>query len=265
MKRITHLLVLLGMSISLGGFAHADTLRLADGSEIEGTFLGGDSREIRFLTSEGLSRAWSISDVAGVAFTSGQQQAPTVASAAATSRPSSPARERASEPRVTVPVDTAITVRLIDSIDTDRTGVAERFRASIDDPVVVGGNVTIPRGADATVQVMRVDQAGTLAGSDEVAIKLFDITVDGRTYEVAGNYAEVKTDGKGKQTAKTTALTTGIGAVLGGILGGGKGAAIGAGAGAGTGVAVSSARGKRLRVPSETRLEFVLRAPLPID
>jgi len=265
MKKIRHLVVLLGLCTSLGGFALADTLRLADGSEVEGTFLGGDSREIRFLTADGYSRTLAISEVASVSFVSGQQQSHSPAAVTTKTRTWSPAAERASEPRVTVPVDTAITVRLIDSINTDYTGVGERFRASIDDPVVVGDNVTIPRGADATVQVMRVSQAGTLKGSDEVALKLFDITVDGRVYEVAGSSAEVKTDGKGKQTAKTTALTTGIGAVLGGIIGGGKGAAIGAGAGAGTGVAVSSARGKRLRVPSETRLEFVLRAPLPIN
>ena len=74
----------------------------------------------------------------------------------------------------------------------------------------------------------------------------------------------MKTGGKGKSTAKTTAVTTGIGAALGAILGGGKGAAIGAGVGAGAGVAVSASRGKRLSIPSETRLDFVLRAPLPM-
>jgi hypothetical protein len=30
-------------------------------------------------------------------------------------------------------------------------------------------------------------------------------------------------------------------------------------------VAVSAARGKTLRIPSETRLDFELRAPLPVD
>ena len=155
-------------------------------------------------------------------------------------------------------------MRLIDSIDADITGEGERFRASIDDPLVVDNQVVIPRNADATVQVVRVEQSGRISGSDEVSLKLFDITVDGRSYEIATNYAEVKTGGKGKSTAKTTAVTTGIGAALGAIFGGGKGAAIGAGAGAGAGVAVSAARGKRLSIPSETRLDFVLRAPLPM-
>ena len=104
-----------------------------------------------------------------------------------------------------------------------------------------------------------------LKGSDEVALKLFDVTVGGKAYELATNYAEVKSSGKGASTAKTTAVTTGVGAALGGIFGGGKGAAIGAGAGAGTGVAISAARGKTLKIPSESRLDFVLRAPLPLN
>jgi hypothetical protein len=154
---------------------------------------------------------------------------------------------------------------MIDSIDTDVTGAGERFRASIDDPVIVDGKVAIPRGADATVQVMRVEQSGRISGSDEIALKLYDVTIDRRPYEVATEYAEVKGEGQGKRTAKTTAVTTGVGAALGAIIGGGKGAAIGAGAGAATGVAVSAARGKTLRIPSETRLDFELRAPLPVD
>jgi hypothetical protein len=154
---------------------------------------------------------------------------------------------------------------MIDSIDTDVTGAGERFRASIDDPVVVDGKVVIPRNADATVQVMRVEQAGRISGSDEIALKLYDVTVNGRSYEAATNYAEVKGAGQGKSTAKTTAVTTGVGAALGAIIGGGKGAAIGAGAGAATGVAVSATRGKTLRIPSETRLDFELRSPLAVE
>jgi hypothetical protein len=50
-----------------------------------------------------------------------------------------------------------------------------------------------------------------------------------------------------------------LGAIIGGIAGGGKGAAIGAGAGAATGAGVELATsGQRVRVPSETRLTFVL-------
>ena len=261
---ILSLAVLFGLSSLL----MADILRLRNGDVVEGTYLGGASRTVKFIDSDGHVKTYEISEVDGIRFRSGasaEVRAPTTRTRRA--RRQTAARSQASGPDemgLTVPAGTLITIRTIDSIDTDITGAGERFRASIDDPVVVEGQVVIPRGADATIQVMRVEQSGRVAGSDEVALKFFDVTVEGRIYEVASNYAEVKTRGKGKQTAKTTALTTGIGAALGAIIGGGKGAAIGAGAGAGTGIAVSAARGRRLRIPSETRLDFELRSPLPL-
>ena len=253
--------------------AAADTLRLNNGSEHEGTFLGGDARTIRFLDSAGNVQNYSIGDVEGIRFGSAQVSAPAAPQAPRAPRapasPSTPPRAAAAtEPArtsgMTIPAGTVVTVRMIDSIDSDITGEGERFRASIDDPIVVDNQVVVPRNADATVQVVRVNQAGAVKGADEVSLKIFDITVDGKSYELATNYAEVKSSGKGKSTAKTTALTTGVGAALGAIFGGGKGAALGAGAGAGAGVAVSASRGRRLRIPSETRLDFVLRAPLPM-
>ena len=244
--------------------AAADTLELKSGQTVDGTFIGGETRSIRFLDSSGNVATYSVADVASISFASvAAAPAPRPAPAPrASSATSAPAPRAASG--VTIPAGTVVTVRLIDSIDSDITGEGERFRASIDDPIVVDNRVVIPRNADATVQVVRVEQSGRIKGSDEISLKLFDITVDGRPYEIASNYAEVKTAGKGKRTAKTTALTTGVGAALGAIFGGGKGAAIGAGTGAGVGVAVSAARGKRLSIPSETRLDFVLRAPLPM-
>jgi hypothetical protein len=274
----------------LGGVLIADTLRLTNGTRVSGTYLGGDTRQVKFLEADGRTKSYNVSDIEGIDFTAADSSAVTAPSAASPSfsAPAAPARA-ASSPApastasaapaasrtiapppapaaaITIPSGTMITVRMIDSIDTDVTGAGERFRASIDDPVIVDGKVAIPRGADATVQVMRVEQSGRISGSDEIALKLYDVTIDRRPYEVATEYAEVKGEGQGKRTAKTTAVTTGVGAALGAIIGGGKGAAIGAGAGAATGVAVSAARGKTLRIPSETRLDFELRAPLPVD
>ena len=46
----------------------ADTLRLNNGSELEGTFLGGDARTVRFLDSAGNVQSHSIGDVEGIPF-----------------------------------------------------------------------------------------------------------------------------------------------------------------------------------------------------
>ena len=260
--------------LSTAALLRADELRLHNSTTVTGSFVGGNTRSLRFIGDDGELRTYSVGDIENIRFLS--TASTTVPYAPAPSRaPATPARAQrplraaASAPQhqhsATIPGGTVITVRLIDSIDADVTGAGERFRASIDDPITIGGQIVIPRGADATVQVVRVEQAGKISGSDEIALKLYDIVVNGKQYELATNYAEVKGKGQGKRTAKTTAITTGVGAVLGGIFGGGKGAAIGAGAGAGAGIAVSAARGKNLRIPSESRLDFVLRAPLGIE
>ena len=243
---------LLAWALSVTGFALADELTLTNGDVISGTYVGGDARVVRFIGPTGKVETYFVSELSAIRFVTSLGVPPAAA-------PSPAAR---STTNVTVPAGTVITVRLIDAIDADLTGIGERFRASIDDPVTVGGRIVIPRYADATVQVMRVSQSGAVKGSDELALKLYDITVGGRAYSIATNYAELKGKGKGRKTARNAVIGSVGGAVLGGILGGGKGAAIGAAAGAGTGVAVAAARGTKLHISSESRLRFVLRAPL---
>lgn len=255
MKRIFCLVSI--CAFLLTALAPADEVRLRNGAVITGSYIGGDTRSVRFIGPDGNVQTYSVDDVASIHFIT----APTAAAPAPPAAPSA-TRTAASQPAVTVPAGTMITVRMIDPIDADITGAGERFRASIDDPISVDGRIVVPRHADASVQVMRVEQGGAVRGRDEVALKLYDVTVNGRVYEIATNYAEVQGKGKTGKTVRNTAIGGLGGAVIGGILGGGKGAAIGAGAGAGTGVAVAAARGTKLRIPSESRLGFVLRAPL---
>ena len=136
----------------------------------------------------------------------------------------------------TVPSGTVIIVRLIDRIDSTKTGAGERFRASIDDPVILGDRVVIPRNADATVQVVKAEK------SNELSIKLYDVTVNGKIIDTVSNYAQVTAPGKGSKYAKRSVGLGALGAAVGGIAGGGKGAAIGAVSGAGLGAATVAAR-----------------------
>jgi hypothetical protein len=159
----------------------------------------------------------------------------------------------------TVPAGTEIIVRLIDGIDSTKTGPGERFRASVDDPVIVGDRVVIPRNADASVQIVKADK------SSELSIKLYDVTVNGRSFDAVSNYAQVKAPGKGSKYAKRSVGLGALGAAVGGIAGGGKGAAIGAASGAGLGAATVAASGSKVQLPTETRLSFQLRAPLPLN
>jgi len=159
----------------------------------------------------------------------------------------------------TVPAGTEIVVRLIDGIDSTKTGAGERFRASVDDPVVVGDRVVIPRNADASVQIVKAEK------SSELSIKLYDVVVNSRTLDVVSNYAQVKAPSKGGKYAKRSVGLGALGAVVGGVAGGGKGAAIGAASGGALGAVTVAASGSKIQLPTETRLSFQLRAPLRVN
>ena len=256
----------------------ADTLRLRDGRTIEGDFVDGTPRQIRFMEKDDVLKVYAIHEMRSIVF--GEAPAPTAGRPAARrrssvvlrpsrqtqSRPPSASADPSSRAAFSLPSGTVITVQMIDSIDSDVTQAGEKFQASLDDPLVVDGRTVVERGADVTVQVVRVEQSGKFAGRDEVALKLFDITVGGNKYAVASSYAEVASGSRGERTAKVVGGTAVPGAIIGAIAGGGKGAAIGATAGAGAGAAVQAAsRGQRVQIPSESRLDFTLTQPILVE
>lgn len=161
-----------------------------------------------------------------------------------------------------VPAGTVVTVRMIDAVNSDQNNAGETFRASLDEPIVVNGNALAPAGGDALVRIARVDQGGRISGSEEIAIELAELTINGRRYPVQSNYAEVASKSRGRESAKVIGGTAVVGAIIGAIAGGGKGAAIGAASGAGAGAAIQTIRGQRVQIPSESRLDFTLGQPM---
>ena len=251
MKRITGCLLAVIFAMA-GSAAYADTLRLRNGTKVEGVLIGSDSREVRFLGPDGSTKPYPINSISAIEF-GGTPPAGVAPRSTAAPAPA------AAPTGVTVPDGTEIVVRLIDGIDSTKTAAGERFRASIDDPVVVGNQVVIPRGADCTVQIVQNKD------SKELSIKLYDVTINGRPHDAVTEYAQVKAPGKGKKYARRGVGLGALGAGIGAIAGGGKGAAIGAAVGGGVGVASAAASSSKIQLPSETRLTFKLRAPLPVN
>ncbi len=246
----------------------ADTITLRDGRRVDGTFMGGDSRQVKLLDADGKLQNFDIGDVETIRFKSSTVTASTESSPPSLARP--PAA-RAATPRVaatsrvTVPAGTVLTVRMIDGIDSDVNRTGERFRASLDQPLQVGEETIAERGADVTVQLVRVEQSGKLTGRDELAMDLYDVTIEGRKYQVATSYAEVESKSRTASTSKVVGGTAALGAIIGAIAGGGKGAAIGAASGAGVGAGVQVlTKGAKVKIPSESRLEFTLKQPVSI-
>jgi len=166
---------------------------------------------------------------------------------------------------VTLPAGTTVNVRLTQAIDVDVAQAGMTFKARVDDPISIDGRVVIPREAGAVVQAVKVAQSGEFKGSDQISLKLNTVSVGGRVYQVATEYATVQGKGEGKRTARKVGGGAGLGAIVGGIAGGGEGALIGAAVGAVAGTAVAASGKEHLSLPAETRLQFKLSSSVRVE
>jgi len=180
--------------------------------------------------------------------------------------PAAPAREPEPEPvEVTIPSGTELTIRMIDSVDSEKHKTGQVFRASLDSPIVVDDETVVPAGVDVFVRLAEAKSAGRMAGRSELHMELARMVYQGKSYTLTSSTYDQVGKSRGKDTAVKVGGGAAVGAAIGAIAGGGKGAAIGAaiGAGAGTGVQVFT-KGQQVRIPSETALEFRLEAPVDI-
>jgi hypothetical protein len=187
-------------------------------------------------------------------------------------RPSSlaPQTQGAQDPaaqygEITIPGGQSLLVRMIDGVDSSKNQVGDVFHASLETDLYVQNSLVARRGTDVYGRLAEVKEAGHLSGSAELQLELIRIVIDGHDYPLVSSDYSLKGQGRGSDTAKKVGGGAVLGAIIGAIAGGGKGAAIGAGVGsaAGAGVQVFT-RGKQVKVPSETLLEFRLEQPATV-
>jgi hypothetical protein len=167
--------------------------------------------------------------------------------------------------KVTVPAGTTLAVRLVDAIDSERNQTGETFRATLNSPLSVDGDIAIPSGYDVEGHMVEVKSAGKFAGQSSLVLQLDRISVGGKSYSIQTDQYKRQGSSRGKNTAQKVGAGAAIGAIIGGIAGGGKGAAIGAAAGGGLGGGVQAAtKGQQIKLPSETVLNFTLQSPLTV-
>jgi hypothetical protein len=158
-----------------------------------------------------------------------------------------------------IPAGTNFVIRMIESVDSETNRVGQTFRASLDQPVMVDGQTMIPRGADVVVKLVDAKDSGKLSGRADLTLSLQSVLINGHFVDINTQTINKEGASQGEKTAKVAGGTAAVGAIIGAIAGGGKGAAIGAGAGAAAGAGSQVIYGgQRVRIPSETRLTFVL-------
>jgi hypothetical protein len=167
--------------------------------------------------------------------------------------------------KVTIPSGTTLSVRLVDSIDSETAQQGQSFRATLNSPLAVEGDVVIPAGYDVEGHIVAVQSAGKFAGRSLLTLQLDRISVSGKSYDVQTDQYHREGSSRGKNTAEKVGAGAAIGAIIGGLAGGGKGAGIGAAAGGGLGGGVQAAtKGQQIKLPSETVLTFTLQGPLTV-
>lgn len=242
MKKVTFIATLITLLISSPLIA--DTIELADGSLLEGDFVGSSNGIIMFDTGDGIE-AFPEDQVVGIFLSEGVSTAEALAAVAA------PAG-------ATVPAGTRLVIRTTETIDSNQHGAGHRFRGQLEGALVVGGVTAVPRGTFVHGRAIQSSSSRRASGSSDLAIEFTDFLLDDQLIPIRTTGLQAQ----GANEAGRTVGRTARAAAIGGLIGGSSGARTGAKVGVGASILTS---GSSINIPRGTMLEMHLDAPLTVD
>lgn len=252
MKKI---LLPLTMAACLAGTALADTIELADGTLLEGNFVGMSNGIMMFNTGTGIE-AFPENEV--VAIYNSEGVAAREAAQKAAPAPAPEAKAPPPKPKtLTVPSGTRLVIRMAESIDSRRHSAGHRFRGQLESALVINGATVAPRGTMLYGRVTQAKSGGRAVGSSEMAIEFTDIMLNDQMFEIATSGLKAQTKNEAGRTAGRTARA----AALGGLYGGSSSAKKGAKVGLGASILTS---GSSINLPAGTIVETNLRVALTV-
>ncbi len=229
-------------ALMLSSLVLADTLELADGTLLEGDFVGSSNGIIMFNTGDGIE-AFPEEEVVGLFLSAGVANAE---------------RQRTTVPSMlTVPAGTRMVIRMADTIDSRRHSAGHRFRGQLEGALAVNGQTVVPRGTFVHGRITQARQGARVAGSSEMAIEFTDIMIDDQLFEISTTGLQARTQNEAGRTVGRTARA----AAIGGLISGSSGARTGAKVGVGASILTS---GASINVPAGTIVETSLAAPLEL-
>ncbi|MDP9113687.1 MAG: hypothetical protein M3O20_08400, partial [Acidobacteriota bacterium] len=182
----------LSVLLLLANCGLADTVMFRDGHQVSGSFLGGDSRTIRVAVGDRVDTI-PVADVDRIMFGDGDRAfsapglryPPEERRAEAPPPPPPARRDRDDFDGPMIPSGTVLTIRMIDSVDSERDRVGQTFNASLDEPVLdPSGRTLVPRGADVVVKLVDDQQSGKIEGRTVLTLDIMSLRVDGRQTDV---------------------------------------------------------------------------------
>jgi hypothetical protein len=290
-------LIFLALIALLAAACPADTIITRDGSSYSGSLLGVNRGTIGFTDTSGIGYTFPVGDVQSLVFTSANDtvtlrngkvysgkfagadplafkdnlgilyQFPRkdVESLVLSSAGVAPAPPQGAK---VIPTGAAILIRTEEKIDSDNASPGQKFSAEVVDAVDdISGGVAIP--AHSKAKLLIVSESGGGVESPYLYLDLDSVSISGKAHRVFTSELKEsnhKGFGKNRRTAEFLGGGAALGGWFGAILGGGQGAAIGAASGAGGGfLGQLFTRGKQVKVPSETVLQFRLERPLVLQ
>jgi serine/threonine protein kinase len=165
----------------------------------------------------------------------------------------------------TLPVGTALIVRITSVLRSDRNRTGEPFAALLDEGVTLAGRELLAREAPVSGRLEGVGRLGPQPGRPYLDLSLTSVRIDGRDVPLRTAYY--------RAVAPSSVPSRNLGAlVIGALAGAGLGAALGGEEGAATGAVVGSGAAAALtdRQPSRgfvlgNRLTFRLAEPLVLE
>ena len=119
-----------------------------------------------------------------------------------------------------IPAGTVLTIRMVDSVDSQRDYVGQTYQASLDEPVFdPGGRTLVPRGADVVVKLVDDVQSGKIEGRTVLTLDIVSLRVNGREVDVDTTAITQQSDSRGARSGKVIGGTAALGAIIGGYRG----------------------------------------------
>jgi hypothetical protein len=163
---------------------------------------------------------------------------------------------------ITLPVGTALSVRLSTPVGSDTSQLEDQVRGTLTQAIVRGGWTAVPAGTEVTGTVRDAKRSGRVKGLASIAFQFERLLVRDESLPIRTATVSRQAAANRKDDVKKGAIGGAAGAIVGGIVGGGTGAAIGAGVG-GAGAVVGT-RGEEVRLETGTTVRTTLQQPLKI-
>lgn len=159
---------------------------------------------------------------------------------------------------VTLTAGTPLTVRVGETLTTQRHKPGDTFIATLDQPLVIDDFVIAERGSRCEGRVVESDPGGRVKGVARLSVELTSLhTADGQKIRLRTTPFAKDAESTRKTDAAKVGGGAALGAIIGAIAGGGKGAGVGAAAGGAAGAGdVLLTRGKPAEIRVETRVLF---------